>query len=74
MACTSSVTNTMQLFDQCGTSVDCHYSRQLRDDGKYEVVTGGVTFDASFKIFSPPDRVGLGNTGIQTYPDVDAKP
>ncbi len=74
MGLTSSVTNTIQVFQVASTSAVLRYVRQVRDDGTFRFITGSDSMPISYrKIFTGKNQsVGNArNTGVRVHPEFD---
>lgn len=74
---TSSIVETLTLFDKASTAAAVRFIRQVREDGTFRFITGGDSMPISYKKIFPGDVKSVGNTrttGVRTTLEVDGDP
>jgi len=73
---TSSVTNTIQVFQTGSTSAALRFVRHIRSDGTYRFITGGDSMPISYRKIFPGGQKSVGNAkvGVRTFPEFDGEP
>lgn len=77
MGLTSSIVETLAVFDKASTAAAIRFIRQVRDDGTFRLITGGDSMPISYRKIFPGDVKSVGNTrttGVRTTLEVDGDP
>jgi len=76
MGLTSSVVNTMQVFDICSTAASVRFVRQIRSDGTFRFITGSDSLPISYRKVFPGTVKSVGNAtvGVRSSEEFDGDP
>ncbi len=73
---TSSITETIGIFDKASTAASVRFIRQVREDGKFRFITGGDSMPISYRNIFPGNVKSVGNTrdtGVRDTLGVDGE-